>query len=452
MYPVASLSLILQEHPHLEKDGFVLLDAWPIGPAMLYVFDPEMSSQFTQVRALSKADIVGSQLYPLTEAKDIATLDGAEWKFWRTVFNPGFSAKNLTTMVPGFLEEIKVFVDTLRQAAKSGEVLRIETAATNLALDVIGRTILDKRLYTQTKSNNPLQWALNKQASWVIPSYAPHDLVKLLNPFRPLLLWNYRRVLRNYLLPDIHQNIAAQAAGNVNDARTKTIVALASKAYLAEKPQSSKPPAPTAIADKTFIDMVIPQLAIFFFAGYETTAASICFVYHLLSTHPDTLAALRAEHDAVFGPDSHSAEAKIIANPQLLNALPYTAAIIKESLRIFPPGATFRQGRPDFFLSHPSTGRRYPTDGFIVHQNTATHRLESVFPQPHRFLPERFLVAEGEPLHPRNAYRPFELGARIELAQLEMRMVLVLTAREFEIESVGEEMGLPEMFRREKGA
>lgn len=53
------------------------------------------------------------------------------------------------------------------------------------------------------------------------------------------------------------------------------------------------------------------------------------------------------------------------------------------------------------------------------------------------FLPERFLVAEGHPLHPvKNAWRPFELGNTRcigeELAMVEMKLVLALTMRELD--------------------
>ncbi|KAL2132620.1 hypothetical protein VTI74DRAFT_3584 [Chaetomium olivicolor] len=457
MYPICVSTLVLQQFPHLEKDGFLLLDAWPFVDPMLYVFDPEMSTQFTQAQSLPKSNDLKAEFRPLTRNRDLVTMDGPEWKLWRSVFNPGFSAKNLMSMTPAFLEEVGVFVERLRRAAKSGEILRIEGPATNLTIDVIGRSILDKRLHAQTTSNL-LQWALAKQISWLTPEYTPPSLMKLINPARPFLMWNYNRIIRNYLLPIIHQNIAAQADGTATSAGTKTIISLASKAYLSEKTQSpSKPISSAALVDKEFVDMAVPQLIIFLFAGHDTTATTLCFAYHLLHTNPRTLATLRAEHDSVFGPDPREAEAKIAANPALLNALPYTSAVIKETLRLFSPAATVRQGQPNFHLTHPGTGRRYPTVNIVVHQNShTTHHLASIFPRPYEFLPERFLAPESDPLHVRkNSFRPFELGPRgcigQELAQLELRMILALTAREFELESASEELGLPEIFRREKG-
>jgi hypothetical protein len=44
--------------------------------------------------------------------------------------------------MPSFIEEIDVFVDRLKGAAESGEILRLEDAAIGCTVDVIGRAIL----------------------------------------------------------------------------------------------------------------------------------------------------------------------------------------------------------------------------------------------------------------------------------------------------------------------
>lgn len=142
MYKLCVATLVLQEYPNLEKNGFFLMDSWPFVPPMLYVFDPDLSAQFTQTYSLPKSADFKAEFRPLTQNKDLATLDGPEWKLWRSIYNPGFSAKNLMSLTPSFLEEMRPFVDRLRAAAKSGEILRIERPAINLTIDVIGRAVL----------------------------------------------------------------------------------------------------------------------------------------------------------------------------------------------------------------------------------------------------------------------------------------------------------------------
>ena len=147
---------------------------------------------------------------------------------------------------------------------------------------------------------------------------------------------------------------------------------------------------------------------------------------------------IRAELDEVFGTDLSQTERIIVESPHLLSALPYTSAVIKETLRLFPPVGGIRKGAPDFFLTHPETGQKYPTDGWMLFANSGSaHRWEPNCPDPDSFRPERWMAPE--PPMPKNAYRPFELGPRgcigQELAQMESKLILALTLREFDLES-----------------
>ena len=68
------------------------------------------------------------------------------------------------------------------------------------------------------------------------------------------------------------------------------------------------------------------------------------------------------------------------------------------------------------------------------------HRRADLFPEPDSFIPERFLPAEDPARFqeiPKNAYRPFEKGPRNcigqELALLDMKILMALTIREFDV-------------------
>lgn len=251
--------------------------------------------------------------------------------------------------------------------------------------------------------------------------------------------------MKNFLAPLIEEGIAAYDSSEV--AGAKTINDLAIKAYRTEvqQQQSAK-----GINDKdsskridpNFMDIAIAQLKIFIFAGHDTTASTLSFAYSRLCQAPTVLAKTRAEHDAVMGADPAQALARLTENPNLLNQMPYTQAVLKEILRLYPPAATARKGSPGIFLTHPDTGKRYPTDEVLVWgASSLTHRHPDYWERPDEFLPERWLAKEGEPLHPRkNAWRPFELGPRNcigqELAQLELRAILAMTLRDLDFEPV----------------
>ena len=186
------------------------------------------------------------------------------------------------------------------------------------------------------------------------------------------------------------------------------------------------------------------QIKLFIFGGHDTTATTICYLLLLLSRNPSALQKLREEHDSIFGPDPAQTVSLLTSQPHLLNRLPYTLAVIKETLRLFPVVTSPRAGRTGFLLTD-SDGQRYPTEHCLVWSNHhGLHNNPLFWPRVEDFLPERFLVDEGHPLHPlKHAWRPFEAGPRNcigqELAITELKLVLVTLARELDIKDAYDE-------------
>ncbi|KAI0018479.1 cytochrome P450 [Xylariomycetidae sp. FL0641] len=439
------MHFLQKEYPDICDHGLIYMDVWPIGYPMLAVFQPEMCHQFTAETSLPKFWAQGhKQFKHFTKGQDLLHLEGQEWKQTRALFNPGFSAKNLLSLVPQFVEEALVFREKLRTAAVSRDVVKLEDYTTDLTMDVVGRAILGTRLQVQTKPSK-LMKTIQKQVSLcTLTVNLPVDL----SPTRHIKHWFYNRTIRAELMPYI--------LGQVNNAQKtkgpKTVLALATKAVSnensndgASRDHSSIPPA--------FIERTVQHIKIFMFAGHDTTAITLAYAYYMLSLNADALARLRAEHDEVLGTATGEAASRISEDPTLLNRLPYTAAVMKETLRLFSPvGGTIRQSPAGHVLRHPETGKAYPTHGFMLHGSGATMgRMEAYWPRAERFLPERFLVRDPtHPLYPRrNAWRPFEFGPRAcigqELFNLEVRLILALTVREFDFAAAYDE-GADEMF------
>ncbi|KAL8943873.1 MAG: hypothetical protein Q9211_000812 [Gyalolechia sp. 1 TL-2023] len=89
------------------------LDAWPFITLTLVVASPATLPQITTEHVLPKFPAIRDFLYPLSNGKDIVGMDGPEWKYWRSVFNPGFSANYLMKLVPAIVKETTVFCDIL---------------------------------------------------------------------------------------------------------------------------------------------------------------------------------------------------------------------------------------------------------------------------------------------------------------------------------------------------
>lgn len=283
--------------------------------------------------------------------------------------------------------------------------------------------------------------ALRSQIRW-LPSGTILNPLSQINPFRPLVYWYNTRRMNRYISRELDNRFTTQQTSDraSNTPRSKSVIDLALKTYLSEET-----PAPTTKGiNATFKTVATSQIKLFLFAGHDTTASTICWTHHLLSQHPRALSLIRTEHNHLFGPDLTRTATLIATSPHLLNQLPYTLAVIKETLRLYPAASSTRAGEPGFCISDPQ-GHHFPTAGFMVwsvHQ--ATHRNPALWAHADAFLPERWLVGPGDPLYPvKGAWRPFEFGPRNcigqELAMLEVRAVLALTVREFDVRNAYEE-------------
>lgn len=159
-------------------------------------------------------------------------------------------------------------------------------------------------------------------------------------------------------------------------------------------------------------------------------------IFYFLSKNPSVKAKACAELDEVFGHGMPEAAASIREDPHVLNRLPYNNAVIKETLRLFPPANTVRGG-DGYYITDPKSGARYPTYDWIVWPDAfVIARNEKYYPQPDKFVPERFLPQSPFQPIPLGAWRPFERGPRncigAEFGVLEVRVVMALTLRDFD--------------------
>lgn len=124
----------------------VYLDLWPVSKSIMFTLHPKVSAQFTQIKSLPKDEMERDFLKPLTGNKDMVSSDGEQWKKWRSIFNPGFSPRNITSLVPAMMEDMLTFLSVLESYAGSatqpGQVIQLEKLTTNLTFDIIAKATL----------------------------------------------------------------------------------------------------------------------------------------------------------------------------------------------------------------------------------------------------------------------------------------------------------------------
>ncbi|CAN9315173.1 unnamed protein product [Alternaria alternata] len=384
--------------------GVFYLNLWPFNAPIMVVANPYVASQI-EAAFLDKPANISATLEVINGGPSLLTMYGSTWKKWRALFNPGFAAGYITGLSPAIAEEVTVFCQLLQERAQKGEVFPLEEHTLRLTFDIIAR-ITFPRPFVQ------------KYNSYRMNQYLDKEIDK-----------RFEELARSRRSPSKDSHL-----------QSRSIIALAMDKYLDDVEGKDE------VSKSAFRQLAKPQLRMFLYAGHDTTSSTLLYSYLLLSRHPDVLSKVRAEHDKVFGSDFslHSITRIITDDPALLNQLPYTLAVVKEVLRIFPPAGSMRDGRPGVFLVDEQ-GQRYPTEGCNIWTLTlAMHHNPEVFVRPEDFIPDRWLVSPEDPLHPKKAsWRAFEWGPRAcigqTLAQLELKIALVMTVRMFDIDIAYEE-------------
>jgi cytochrome P450 len=312
--------------------GIFYVDTWPLGPPLLVVTEPSVAAQVTQKRSLPRHALVKDVLRGLTGPRSIFNVNGAEWKSLRSIFNPGFASTHLMTLVPGIADHVLVFQDKLLGHARTGDVFAIEDMTTALTIDVIGQVVLAQNFNSQNEAS-PIPTAFQKGVNTI---WSHMDILGKIKGM-PVLWWHCRRLdqLIGQAIKDRYQKRLF--------AEKSAVVDLALQAYVEEQDGRGDVKIDQDQLDENFLKVAIDNVKTFILGGHDTTASAASYCFYNLFTHPDVLRDLRAEHDRVFDPDSTKTLEILKKDPRRLNALPLTTAVIKETMRLFPSGSTFRE-------------------------------------------------------------------------------------------------------------
>lgn len=196
------------------------------------------------------------------------------------------------------------------------------------------------------------------------------------------------------------------------------------------------------VAKHMSTDEMVAQCLTFMLAGYETTSTTITLAAYLLALNPEVQEKLHQEiisgleklrRQSSIQPDQSDTE---LITLEALNQFDYLAAVISETLRLYPPAiAIERRAGADLVLQTEDGLHQVSVqkDDIILIPIYSMHRSEVDFPEPEAFQPERFLTSPDDQIHHKYAYLPFGSGPRNcvgkSLALFEAKLALLHLVR-----------------------
>lgn len=171
-------------------------------------------------------------------------------------------------------------------------------------------------------------------------------------------------------------------------------------------------------------DLLLDEALTLFLAGHETTANALTFTWLLLAQHPQAAARLHDEVDCVLGGHLPTYDA--------VPRLTHTGRVFREALRLYPPAWLIAR---DAVTSYRFGSLDVPANSTVFMSPFATQRDPRYWPDPERFLPERFADSAVE--RPRFAFYPFGAGTRAcvgeHFAWMEGTLLLATLAQRWQL-------------------
>ncbi|EOD48195.1 putative cytochrome p450 protein [Neofusicoccum parvum UCRNP2] len=377
-----------------------------------------------------------------------ATVPGDLYRLRRSALSKSFSASAMDRHEPVLQEKVKKLLNRLDEARKTGEVVDMAVAFRAYTMDCVSGYVLPhswdyldqpdlgKRMQrSHTTETTLFNW--RRHTPWLLPL-----LRRLPDPLSPV--WD-REYLAADELRDHYHKLRIEAENIMRTTRTHSDPSIS----VAESIRTS----PLLPEHERSFTRIMSEIQSLLGAGVDAPATSMSsFVYHMLR-NPALLSKLRAELRVLHTPGSSRKDSihdqPSTALPDLvpfrtLEKLEYLQAAVREALRLHP-AVLSRQPRvnpaaPMAYVS-AATGRAHtlPPGTTVSMSITGSHLDPTVFPDPARFRPERWLEASpARRARMDRAFVPFGRGARMclghELARRELSLALGNLFRVFEME------------------
>jgi pentalenene oxygenase len=297
----------------------------------------------------------------------------------RRMLQPEFRKARVTDQVRLMGEE----VESVCRAWRAGQVVDISGAMMDLSTRVVSRVLFSDSLDIDTAAE--MRWCLATVfRGMFVRTVMPVDAL-----FRVPTPANRRyRHASDRLGAIVDAAIDQRRRGTSHNDRDDLLGTLLSATRAGQE---------TAITDQEVHGQVLTLM----FAGVESTALCLSSALELLGRHPEEERRLHSEVDAVLASGRPP-------GPDELPRLVHTRCVLTETLRHRPPGWLFTRVTTQ---ETELAGHRLPPGATVMFSPYLLHHDPALFPDPDRFLPDRWLPGQAVAVPP-GAMIPFGAGSR----------------------------------------
>jgi cytochrome P450 len=354
----------------------------------------------------------------------VFSANGEQWKRQRPMVMAGFDPAHIKKYFPTLVKVTERFLRRWQRAASSdrtaGTPIDLTADLMRYTVDVTAGLAFGADINTIESDQDVIQRHLDK----VLPALAK----SLFSPFPWLrkLPLPANRALDGHL-----EALRVAVDGFIAGARERMAANPALRTEptnLIEAMVAARDREGSGLTDQDVAGNVLTMLL----AGEDTTANTLAWMIYLLSGHPEALARARDEARARLG-------SAPLPTREQLDALPYVEACMNETMRVKPVAPMIiQQAVRDTVLS----GIRVPKGYLVMLLMRGPTSNEKHFKDPAAFDPSRWLdaSASGAPSSAKRVAMPFGAGPRLcpgrYLAMQEMKMVMAMLLRNFDIQSV----------------
>jgi cytochrome P450 len=324
---------------------------------------------------------------------------GTPWKNARKITQPFFNPKKFDRYRDIVEKECHHALNIIEQRNNADVPFNISLLMTEFTLQVLGQTLFGENL-------GQFVDVINKDLSTLI--HITEDRLIQINPFPSFYKAKQNKQFDKAMhsLDKVILDLIEQTKKQKLDPENNFVHAFLN--------------APFEVTNKFLLD----QVKTITFSGHETSANVLSWTFYYLGKNPIWKSKITQEVRELRG------EKEIRASD--IEQMPLLTMFLKESMRLRPPAWSF--GRLTLEKDHIH-GHEISPDDLITISPFLIHHNPAIWTDPEKFDPTRF--EKGKVHHP-FGYIPFGGGKRvclgIELAMLEMRMILAGVLNKYDIE------------------